>query len=108
MKNIEMYLDSSGNAPFEKWLNSISIEFQAKVSAYITRLSLGGCKNNIKQLKDGVFEIKIDYGPGLRVYFGEDGKTIVLLLIGGDKKTQKSDIKKAKEYWRDYEQNKKI
>lgn len=59
---------------------------------------------NVRALKGGVFEIKIDRGPGYRVYFGEDGKFLILLLIGGDKGSQDQDIKKAKEYWRLYAQ----
>ena len=59
-------------------------------------------KNPSKSLKDGVFEIKIPFGPGLRIYFGEDGDQLILLLIGGDKGSQKKDIAKAKEYWSDY------
>ena len=47
-------------------------------------------------------EMKIDFGPGLRVYFAEDGDAIVVLLCGGDKSTQAKDIKKAAEYWADY------
>jgi len=62
----------------------------------------GGAKKSIKSLKDGVFEIKIPYAGGLRIYFGEDKQKVILLLIGGDKKTQQRDIRKAKEYWRGY------
>lgn len=51
----------------------------------------------------GVFELKIDYGPGYRVYFGQVGSTIVLLLCGGNKGTQERDIRKAQKYWEDYE-----
>jgi putative addiction module killer protein len=54
----------------------------------------------------GVFELRIDYGPGYRVYFGQIGLKIVLILCGGDKSTQDQDINKAKEYWRDYEKRK--
>lgn len=50
----------------------------------------------------GVHELKIDFGPGYRVYFGQDGDKVVVLLIGGDKKTQAADIKRAQEYWNDY------
>ena len=66
-----------------------------------SRSSRGG-KKNIRALGDGVFEIKIKFGAGLRVYFAEEGKTILLLLAGGDKSTQKSDIKRAKKYWTEY------
>ncbi|GAB4194869.1 MAG: hypothetical protein Fur006_40860 [Coleofasciculaceae cyanobacterium] len=56
-----------------------------------------------RSVGEGVYELRIDYGPGYRVYFGQVGTTIVLLLCGGDKSTQVADIRKAKEYWADYE-----
>ena len=65
-------------------------------------------KKHIKSLGDGVFEIKIPHGPGLRVYFAEIENVIMLLLLGGDKSTQTRDIKKAKEYWRQYNASKKL
>jgi len=61
--------------------------------------NLGDCK----PVGEGVFELKIDFGPGYRLYFGQVGLTIVLLLIGGDKSTQERDIGEAIQYWRDYE-----
>jgi putative addiction module killer protein len=51
---------------------------------------------------EGVFELRIDFGSGFRVYFGQEGNTVVVLLCGGDKKTQGKDIRRAKEYWQDY------
>jgi putative addiction module killer protein len=52
-----------------------------------------------------VCELKIDYGPGYRIYFGQIGSKIILLLCGGDKSTQEKDILTAKEYWRDYDRS---
>ncbi|NDJ25381.1 hypothetical protein GS682_27830 [Nostoc sp. B(2019)] len=54
---------------------------------------------------EGVCELKIDYGQGHRIYFGQIGSTIVILLCAGDKSTQEKDIQIAREYWRDYERN---
>ncbi|MCZ0932230.1 MAG: type II toxin-antitoxin system RelE/ParE family toxin [Oligoflexia bacterium] len=70
------------------------------LNLYIQRLAQGGAEKAIRNLKAGIFEIKIPYASGLRVYFGKDKNKIILLLIGGDKKTQNRDIKKAREYWR--------
>lgn len=67
----------------------------------INRLRLGNFGDH-KVVGDGVFELRIDYGPGYRVYFARDGAEIVILLIGGDKRTQDRDIETAKEYWADY------
>ena len=102
MKKIFRYVRPSGRIPFDEWIESLSLKDQARVDAYINRLALGAAKRNIKSLGDGVFEIKIDVGPGYRVYFGEKGQRLILLLSGGDKSTQTSDVKKSKEYWRDY------
>jgi len=63
---------------------------------------MGGAKKNIRPLGGGLFEIKIDHGPGYRVYFGETGNTVILLLLGGDKSTQFRDIRQAKDFWRSY------
>ena len=64
-----------------------------------------GNYGDFKSLKDGVFELRLMFGSGYRVYFAEDGNDVVLLLIGGDKSSQKNDIQKAKEYWKEYQGN---
>ena len=102
MKNIHYYVTVNDKAPFLDWVNSLDIRSQVIVDRLIQRVAGGGAKKSIKNLKDGVLEIKIPHASGLRVYFGEDGDKIILLLIGGDKKTQTRDIKKAKEYWSNY------
>ena len=101
-KSVRYYVKDNGKAPFLEWINSLDMKQQVIVDRYIQRVAQGGAGKAVKSLKDGIFEIKIPYSSGLRVYFGEDGKKIILLLIGGDKKTQNRDIKKAKEYWRRY------
>lgn len=104
MKRVEYYEGPDGNVPFEAWFNKLAESTQGRILRYIYRLASGGGKKNIKPVGDGVFELKIDTGPGFRVYFGEEKKTVIILLLGGDKSTQKRDIKKAKEYWRIYGQ----
>ncbi|MCB9062321.1 MAG: type II toxin-antitoxin system RelE/ParE family toxin [Halobacteriovoraceae bacterium] len=101
-KKIDYYVTENDKAPFLEWVNNLDMASQLKVDRLIQRVAQGGAKKSIKSLKDGVFEIKIPHGPGLRVYFGEDGDKLILLLVGGDKGTQSRDIKKAKEYWSNY------
>ena len=102
MKRIEYYQTRSGEEPCREWLNRLDKTAQSKIDAYIKRTTLGAAKKNIRSLGDGIFEIKIDFGPGFRVYFGEVGNLIILLLLGGDKSSQFRDIRKAKDYWRDH------
>lgn len=70
-----------------------------RIRARLDRMELGN-SGTVKPVGDGVSELKIDYGPGYRVYFAMSGKTVVLLLIGGDKSTQQRDIEMAKIYWK--------
>jgi putative addiction module killer protein len=73
----------------------------SRVMARLERVELGNLGDH-RGVGDGVFELKIDFGPGYRVYFGLDGSELVVLLIGGTKKTQRRDIETAKQYWRNY------
>ncbi|MDD5286830.1 MAG: type II toxin-antitoxin system RelE/ParE family toxin [Desulfuromonadaceae bacterium] len=99
---IEYYQKENGDIPFRDWLHSIR-DSQAveRIRARLTRVRAGNF-GNIKSLGDGVIELKIDYGPGYRVYYAMSGKAVVLLLIGGDKTRQSRDIETAKNYWKDY------
>jgi putative addiction module killer protein len=72
----------------------------------LTRLRTGQ-HSNVRSVGSGVAEYKIDFGPGYRIYFGIDGDKLIILLCGGDKKTQRKDIEKAKKYWQDYKDRKK-
>ena len=98
---IEKYLTRSGKCPFDNWFNNLETKSQAIIDARITRLRVGNF-GNYKSLGEGVFELKFKYSSGFRVYFGKDGDQLVILLIGGDKKSQSRDIDKAKGYWKDY------
>jgi putative addiction module killer protein len=79
---------------------------RAKVTRAIVRLEQGNF-SNVKSVGEGVFEYRIDFGPGYRVYFGQDGPALVILLTGGTKKRQQSDIDAAHAYWQGYKQSKR-
>ena len=102
LKTIVEYIDSKGRNPFRSWLLSIKDKrTRAIIDARLTRVRLGNL-GHTRSVGQGVMELKIDFGPGYRVYFGEDGDTIIVLLMGGSKKTQSTDINVAKESWIDY------
>lgn len=102
MKSIQNLQLPNSKEPFQEWIKKLDTQHRASIRVFIDRVANGGGRKNIKALGDGVFEIKIDRGPGFRVYFGEIGNEIILLLVGGDKSTQRRDITTAKEYWRNY------
>jgi putative addiction module killer protein len=103
-REIKNYLTADGRNPFEEWLNDLrDIRARAKIRNRLKRVESGNL-GNYAGVGEGVCELKIDYGSGYRVYFGQIGSTVVLLLCGGDKSTQEQDILRAKEYWRDYEE----
>ncbi len=82
---------------FETWLTDLKDRVgKAKIVSRIQRLELGN-PGDVRAVGEGVSEMKIDFGPGYRIYYKQTGKTIVLILCGGDKSTQDKDIKRAKE-----------
>lgn len=101
------YLDRQGRSPFAAWFDHLDPAAAAKVATAITRLSLGNT-SNVKGVGAGVFETKINFGPGYRIYFGRDGERIVILLAGGTKQRQQQDITAAQERWQDYNGRKKV
>jgi putative addiction module killer protein len=102
---VRQYVDLQGASPFERWLNSLDDLAAARVLTTVTRIGQGNF-SSVKGVGGGVFESRIDFGPGLRVYFGKDGATIVILLGGGTKKRQARDIADAHRCWQDYKQRK--
>jgi putative addiction module killer protein len=99
------YLDRRGSSPFAGWFQRLDAVAAAKVTTAIQRLGLGNV-SNVKGVGAGVFEYRIDFGPGYRVYFGQDGQALVILLGGGTKKRQDHDIAAAHERWADYKKRK--
>lgn len=103
---IRIYQLSEGKVPYLIWLDKLKDqEAKQRIQARINRLRLGNF-GQTNSVGEGLRELKIDYGPGYRVYFGQEGNEIVILLCGGDKSTQSDDIKKAKEYWKNYKREK--
>ena len=104
---IEYYVTEGGDKPFKKWLERLrDVRARAKVRVRLDRARLGNLGDH-RPVGDGVTEMRIDYGPGYRVYFVMEGKRLILLLLGGEKGTQERDIAKAKEYWQDHRRRRK-
>ena len=106
MIEVREYLDERGRSPFGEWFDRLNAEAAAKVTTVLLRIEQGSL-SNVKGVGAGVLEWRIDFGPGYRVYFGRDGKTLVILLGGGTKKRQQKDIAVAKVRWHDYRQRRK-
>jgi putative addiction module killer protein len=99
---IKIYADTQGNAPFEDWLHGLKdIQTRAKIRARLARVQAGNL-GDCKALRSGVQELRVDYGPGYRVYLSRQGDEIVLLLCGSDKSDQDRAIKQAIEYLEDW------
>src|SRR5579863_2626845 len=105
MIDVREFVDTEGRSPFTAWFDSLNAEAAAKVTTAVTRISLGNF-SNVESVGSGVFEYKLDFGPGYRIYFGKDGETLVILLGGGTKKRQQGDISAAIDAWQDYKRRK--
>ena len=102
MNTVRRYRTEDGHEVITEWLTGLrDIRAKARIAARIDRLAIGNV-GDCKAIRDGVSELRVDYGPGYRVYFGRVGKTIVLLLCGGDKRTQDTDIERAVAYLQDF------
>ena len=104
MKMLRFYKTRNGNEPFKEWLDDLKDMIAVgQINTRVRRLTLGQ-PGDVEPVAKGVFEMKINHGPGYRVYFSEVGREVVILLLGGDKGSQKRDIKKAESYWKDYQE----
>ena len=99
---IKIYSTKAGKEPFSEWEEDLDQKVRAIIRNRLDRIGLGNF-GDAKMIKgaEGIWELRIDYGPGYRIYFGKKGFTIVLLLMGGEKKSQARDIEKANRYWLD-------
>ena len=104
---LRRYQIAAGDEPVTQWLPDLADrQARARILARLERLEIGNF-GDCKLLRDGVSELRIDWGPGYRVYFGRDGRTVIVLLSGGDERKQDADIKRAMELWQEYENRKK-
>ncbi|USX00303.1 type II toxin-antitoxin system RelE/ParE family toxin [Pseudomonas proteolytica] len=106
MIEIEEYKRDGQTSPFKQWFLSLSVQARLKVSTSLLRLEMGNT-SNIKWF-DGMGEYRIDWGPGYRIYLVREGLRLIILFGGGDKSSQKKDIKTAKSLIRDYQRDKKL
>jgi putative addiction module killer protein len=107
MYEIRHYLTPSGKNLFGEWLDSLrDAKAEARIAARVARLAAGNF-GDCRALMDGVWELRIDWGPGYRIYYAMLGRTCVLLLCGGDKRKQSADINRAVGYWNDYQRRTK-
>ncbi len=102
--DVRIYTDSEGYAPFENWLNELPDRIaRAKIRARLARVEAGNM-GDCKPLRDGVQELRIDHGPGYRVYLSRQGGVLVLLLCGSDKGSQSREITRAIGYLNDWKE----
>ena len=103
MHDVQDYVTQEGKDPFKDWIASLADRMaRARLLARVQRMAAGNF-GDCKPLDGGVWELRIDHGPGYRVYYARSGSRLVLLLIGGDKRKQQTDIATAIDYWQDWQ-----
>ena len=105
MVELVVYVTEDGKAPFDEWFDKIDTAAALKVRTALARIETGNF-GDVKPVGQGVSERRIPFGPGYRVYFGQDGNRLVILLCGGTKKRQSKDIEQAKAFWENYKARK--
>jgi len=103
---VREYLDERGESPFGHWFYGLHAIAAAKVATALYRLEQGNF-SRVEGVSGGIYECKINFGPGYRVYFGKDGEAVIILLGGGSKKRQNADISAALSCWQDYKGRKR-
>ena len=101
--SVVVYSTDTKKEPFTEWFRSLDAATKPVVTERLARLR-GGNFGVCKPLKGyaGIYELVINYGPGYRIYYGKKGDVVIILLVGGEKKSQERDIEKAYRYWTDY------
>lgn len=100
---LEIYQDRNGNEPFLQWISAIRDKITvARIRSRLRRIEESGNLGDHRVVGEGVFEFRLQFGPGYRIYFGKIGNDTILLLRGGDKGSQRQDIAKAKIDWQEH------
>ena len=103
MIRVEEYITEEGISPFADWFDDLDAQAANKVNTYLIRIGEGNT-SSLKPIKGAFQEVRIDWGPGYRVYVGKDGDKLIILFGGGTKQRQQKDIDNAEKLW---EENKK-
>jgi putative addiction module killer protein len=98
---VREFLSETGQSPFRHWLDQLDPAVRARVQARVLRFEAGNLGDH-KSVGRGVWEARLPFGPGYRLYFRKDGPSLILLLLGGSKSTQRADIARAQQYWAAY------
>ena len=100
--DIQEYVTSDGRSPFDTWLRGLrDVQARARIRVRLDRVRLGNL-GDYRTVGGGVFELRLAYGPGYRLYFAIEDRATLVLLTGGTKSTQQRDIDRAKTCWADY------
>lgn len=105
--DVREYVHEDGTSPFAEWFADLDAAAAARIAVALTRIGQGNL-SNVKGVGQGVLEYRFDFGPGYRIYFGRDGDVLVILLAGGTKKRQQSDIEDARVRWASYMRRKRM
>jgi putative addiction module killer protein len=103
--DVREYLTADGRNPYREWLDTLDVTPRARIQARVLR-SRPGISATSRAWGGGVWEARVMFGPGYRIYFGKDGAQLVLLLLGGDKSNQTADVARAQESWKAYQEGK--
>lgn len=104
LADVREYVTADGRNPYREWLETLDVGPRARIQARVLRFSAGNLGDH-RSVGGGVWEARVMFGPGYRIYFGKDGPRIVLLLLGGDKSTQTADITRARQSWKAYQED---
>jgi putative addiction module killer protein len=103
---VQEYIDARGHIPYRDWIVELDTSVRVRIITAVLRMEQGN-SSAAKGIGSGIFELRLDFGPGFRVYFGKDRETLVILLGGGSKKRQQADIAAARALWAEYKKRKR-